>query len=143
MSIYYWASMLPDWKVLLAFFVIALAAFAAPPMGYHVARPHWFIRPLYFLVGILVVDFLLYYFSRPRTEDFVPDDEPIIRVLLLLRIVFFGVAMLMFIAGLQSLRRGDKSPLATDTDSSRAVGDQSNAAGPVESDAASPIREDR
>lgn len=114
MSAYYWTVVLPDWKVLLAFFVMALAALGAPALGYQITRPHWFIRPLYFLVGVVGIDLLIYYFSASDVEELArAPNESMLRILLLTRVVFFGVAMLMFVTAIQSLKRGDACPLAT------------------------------
>lgn len=98
-----------DWVVILSFFAVALTYFLAPVLGYNPERRGMVGASLYLLLayaGISVLQYALLYLQMMDPGGGRPDD--LTRLVLfgfsILKGLFFFLALLLYVLGLQSLR---------------------------------------
>jgi hypothetical protein len=103
-----------DWVVVLLFIAIAIVYFLAPVLGYRAGRSA-LAGALYLLVGYAGVSlgklFLDFTQVNDRSSQLRAEGNPqeaiqVLFLFLMVKMFLFGMAMLLFVIGLQSLRLG-------------------------------------
>jgi len=110
-----------DWVAAFAFFAIAATYFLAPVIGYAPERRGSLMTSLYLLLayaGLSVLQYGVLYLQVMDRGGRRPDELVVLGVfgIALLKLIFFFLALLTFVLGLQSLRLSRK-----DRDDSRDV----------------------
>jgi|SRR5579872_2230222 len=117
-----------DWTVLIAFLVFALVAFLSPVIGYEPRRPTGISASLILLIGYMLIGIFqyiitwLWFYDQAGSNNIRPgrggpDSSPSVYFgFSVVKLVVFVAAMIMFTAGILSLRIRKPKPTAVEAE---------------------------